>query len=188
MLNCAGAAAVVTAPIPRSLTGLTPAWATRAISGRHPDATVGSVSVLRVDRGTTTRVVLGLEYAAGGGPHRLFVKLQGGARHRITMGLLDMLYHESRALSMFEPMPLPAPLVYATGVSRPRLQSMVVMEDLTERGVILNDASRVITPDAVAGVLRTMARMHAQFWEVTHLGQPALRNVPTRVFLPGWAR
>src|SRR5581483_8685658 len=179
------AAKVADVPVPRDVESLTPAWVTRALARRHPGARVGDVTVLHIDRGTTTRALIEPRYADGTGPGRLFVKMQGGPRHRATMGVLDMLAHEARAYRSFDPMPLEAPAVYATGLSRRRLQSVVVMEDLTLRGVTLNDARRAVPVERVAGVIDDLAAMHARFWERD--GHPALRTVPVRRFWPGWA-
>jgi hypothetical protein len=177
------AARVADVPVPRDAEQLSPEWVTRALSRRHQGVQVEHVTPLRIDRGTTTRALIELDYKAGEGPTRLFVKMQGGAQHRATMWALDMLNHEARAYRRFDPMPLEAPTVYAAGLDRLRLQSVVVMEDLTLRGAVLNNARRTVPVERAAGVIDQLAAMHARFW-----GQEAgPRSIPVRRFFPGWA-
>jgi hypothetical protein len=180
-------ARVADVPVPRDATLLTPAWVTRALSRCHPGIEVGNVAVVHIDRGTTTRALLDLDYRTGAGPAGVFVKMQGGAQHRATMGVLDMLNHEARAYRRFDPMPLEAPTVYATGLDRLRLQSVVVMEDLTPRGVVLNDARRTVPAERAAGVIDDLAAMHARFWDLDAEVDARLRHIPVRRFFPGWA-
>ena len=175
---------VADVPVPRDPTRLTPQWVTRVLARRHPDAVVGDVEVEHIDRGTTTRALIRLGYREGAGPARLFVKMQGGPQHRATMWVLGMLNHEAAAYRRFDPMPLTAPTVYATGLERRRLQSVVVMEDLRDRGAVLNDARRSVPVARVERVLDDLAAMHARFWGGR---DPGVRTVPVRRFLPGWA-
>jgi hypothetical protein len=157
---------------------------TRALALQYPSAVVGDLEIQHLDRGTTTRALLRIDYRKGDGPARVFVKMQGGPQHRATMLVLDMLNHEAAAYRRFEPMPLTAPTVYATGVERRRLQSVVVMEDLRDRDALLNDARRTVPIEVVETVIDDLAVMHARFWGGRY---PSVRAVPVRRFFPGWA-
>jgi len=178
---------VASVSVPRNPQGFTPEWLTTALAGRHPGVVVSTAEVAEIDKGTTTRIVLRLGYASGEGPERVFVKMQGSIDHRLVMGLLDMLYHEARIFGLSDRLPLEAPLVYATGIDKRRLQSLVLMEDLRLRGVTLNRATEPLDIAVVTRVVEMLAAMHGRYWEFRRETRPELAWVPTYRAFPGWA-
>jgi len=174
-------------PVPRSPRDISAGWATAVLAGRHPGAVVSDVEIIELDKGTTTRIPVRLEYASGTGPSRIFVKVQGSLGHRMVMGLINVLFYEARLFATVDPVPLGAPLVYATGIDRRRLQSLIVLEDLGLRGATMNKATVPLSPDVAGGVIDQLAEFHARYWDFDPSRSPTLSWVPTFRAFPGWA-
>ena len=71
--------------VPRSWPDFSPAWMTAAISGRHPGAVIGAVSLGEIADGTNRRVRIGLDYQSGEGPASVFVKAHGRMLNRLAL-------------------------------------------------------------------------------------------------------
>jgi hypothetical protein len=158
-----GAARPVDVPVPSGWT-FTPAWATRALSSRYPGAVVGEVKQDDVDPGTTSRLRLHLGYRQGEGPETVFLKAQGRLGHRLMLGALELLTPEARLFASGVDLRARRPAVYAVGVDRPRLNSIVVMEDVAAEGARMNIATAPLSVDEVARGLTELARLHRRFW------------------------
>ncbi|ORV54568.1 hypothetical protein AWC05_18430 [Mycobacterium florentinum] len=118
-----------------------------------------------VDAGTTSRMRLHLSYRQGEGPSTLFLKAQGDLSHRMMLSSLGLLTPEARLFASDEPLGVRHPIVYATGVDRLRLNSMVVMEDVAASGATTNIATSPLSVDEVANGLEGIAHLHSRFWE-----------------------
>jgi hypothetical protein len=151
---------------------------TPIIARRHPGARLRRVSVLEGSDGTSSRARLALEYAQGSGPASVFAKTQGDVWHRLLHFMTGNLYHEARLYAAGEEIPIEHPAAYFGQVDRLRLNELVIMEDLSPRGVTLNDATKAISIDAVADGLRGLARLHSTYWGFTKQTHPRL----------GWVR
>jgi hypothetical protein len=171
--------------IPLQWEAVTPEWMGAAISGRHPDACVSDVQLVTCDDGTNRRARFELTYAGGSGPDRVFLKAHA-ANHRLVHLRNGNLFNEARLFASGISLPLDHPLVYKSMVDYLRLDFLLVMEDLLQRGADPRDATRPMTVDQVANGLRGLARLHSQFWGFKRRSRPGLRWVknwkPTR----GW--
>jgi hypothetical protein len=158
---------------------------TAALARRHPGAVVEEVTVLLRDDGTNRRARLGLTYAAGSGPATVFVKAHDPAR-RIVHLRNGNLFGEARLFAADVTLPVEHPIVHRAIVDRPRLDFLLVMEDLVARGADPRDATRPMTVDQVANGIRGLARLHGRYWGLTRRTHPELRWVRTWKPTKGW--
>lgn len=153
----------VRVPVPTAWT-FNPDWATRVVAARHPGAVVDEVKQDPVDPGTTSRMRIHLSFRSGSGPDTLFLKAQGRLGHRLMLGALELLTPETRLFATGEDLRARRPAVYAVGIDRPRLNSIVVMEDVVAGGARPNIATSPLSVDEVARGLEELARLHGRFW------------------------
>jgi hypothetical protein len=143
---------------------LTAAWFTAVLGERFPGVIVDSVEIERIAEGTNRRATALLGYAAGGGPDRVFLKTPGPLLHRLALSVLGALNAEADlALSGVE-LPLEHARFLAAVVHPRRLGSVVVLEDVTERGGNPNAPHRALSLDEVADGLCGLAQLHAKYW------------------------
>jgi hypothetical protein len=173
------------ARIPLQWEAVTPEWMSAAISGRHPDARVSDVQLVTRDDGTNRRARFGLTYAGGSGPDSVFLKAHA-ANHRLVHLRNGNLFNEARLFSSGISLPLDHPLVYKSMVDYLRLDFLLVMEDLLQRGADPRDATRPMTVDQVANGLRGLARLHSQFWGFKRRSRAGLRWVKSWKPTRGW--
>jgi Phosphotransferase enzyme family len=152
----------------------TPEWMTPIIARRHPGVRLSAVRLLDGSDGTSSRARLGLEYAEGSGPESVFAKTQGDWAHRLLHVMTGNLYREALLFASGVPLPVEHPREYHGSVDRLRLNELVIMEDLSSRGVVLNDATRPLSVDDVANGLRGLARLHSAFWRFSGKTYPTL--------------
>ena len=152
----------------------TPEWLSPLIAGRYPGARLADVQLLDGTDGTSSRARFGLKYADGAGPETVFAKTQGDWGHRFLHLMTGNLYREALLYGSGVPLPLEHPEPIHGSVDRLRLNELVIMEDLTPRGVIINDATRPLSVDQVASGLRGLARLHSEFWNFSARAHPAL--------------
>lgn len=159
--------------IPRNW-DVSPTWMTEVVSRRHPGARVSAVSRIGGSDGTSSRVLFELQYAEGSGPRTLFAKTKGNALRRVFQWMTDNAFIEGRLVQSGITLPLEHPVLYHGVVDRLRLNDMIVMEDVVQRGATLNDATRPLTVEEVANGVRGLARLHSHYWRYTSRTQPAL--------------
>lgn len=152
----------------------TPAELTPIIASKHPGARLSEVWLRSDSDGTSSRALLGLEYAEGSGPDAVFAKTQGDIWHRLLHFMTGNLYREALLYGSGVQLPIEHPKEYHGSVDRLRLNELVIMEDLQPRGVVLHDATKRVAVDEVANGLRGLARLHSRFWRFTKDGYPAL--------------
>lgn len=167
------ASLVDSVPFPRDWR-ISPEWMTEILSDRHPGARVSSVSRIGGSEGTSSRAVLELQYAEGTGPKTLFAKTKGDWLRRFFQWMTDNAFIEGRLVESGVTLPLEHPVLYYGAVDRVRLNDMIIMEDVGQRGATLNDATQPLTTDNVASGLRGLARLHSRYWRFTRATQPAL--------------
>jgi thiamine kinase-like enzyme len=143
----------------------TPDWVTRAIGGYWPDARVKRVEMGPVHVGTTNHYRIYLSYHDANGPESLFIKAQSRLGHRLLVGMLGIITPETRLLGSGEDLPIESPLVYAVGIDRARLDSLILMEDLEARQAKPNHV--VTAPITLAQVYKCidqLAKLHGKYW------------------------
>ena len=142
---------------------------------------VASVGVHRTHQGTATHVHLDVEFAANpaGIPSRLFVKTQlttvnDLADHADTLSeggagtclLRDetVFYRQVRPSLDVETLQ-----VYAAELVPGPSQFVIVAENLVERGARFPNVAVPLAVDDVAGLMRTLAQLHAHSWQSPRL-------------------
>lgn len=151
--------------VPERWESLNADWFTRAIRRDHPDARVGSVRLVGSDDGTNRRARFALDYAEGNGPAHLFLKAHA-PNHRWVHLRNGNLFLESRLFANDTPLPLEHPHVYLAVPDYPRLDFLLVMEDLTLRGADPRNALRPLSVEQVRDGLTGLAALHGMYWNM----------------------
>ncbi|WP_439135135.1 phosphotransferase [Pseudomaricurvus sp.] len=174
-----------TSRIPPQWQDVTPEWMTAAIASHHPEARVDEAKIVMRDDGTNRRARFGLTYSAGTGPTSLFLKAHA-ANHRFVHLRNGNLFNEARLFAAEVPLGVDHPIVYKSIVDRLRLDFLLVMEDLTQRGADPRDATRPMTVEQVANGLRGLARLHSLYWGFSKKTHPKLDWVKNWKPSQGW--
>jgi aminoglycoside phosphotransferase (APT) family kinase protein len=164
--------------IPATWDDVTPAWMSDALG-----ADVADVRVLGRDDGTNRRARLGVRYRSGSGPEVVFAKAEGD--HREVHARNGNLFNEADLFASGVPLPVDHPHSYRVIVDRPRLDHLILMEDVTGRGGDPRDATRPMTPAQVEAGVRGLARLHDRYWGLSAT-TPELGWVQTWAPTAGW--
>jgi aminoglycoside phosphotransferase (APT) family kinase protein len=161
-------------PLPLSLDEITPGWLTEALGVAHPGVEVTSVEIDHVIHGTASKALLRLTYndagLEAGLPPTLCAK--GGFREALRRRVWGGLMLETRFYRTVAPqLKINIPRCYFAGIDEENRQAVVLLEDLSARGVAFTGAEPALTPDAVAAMLALQATLHAQWWERPDLHQ-----------------
>ena len=151
--------------VPERWDDLTPQWMTNALRRDLPEVEVGAVRLVGSDDGTNRRARFELDFAKGCGPARVFLKSHA-ASHRWVHLRNGNLFLEARLFASGTPMPLEHPHTYLAVPDYPRLDFLLVMEDLTLRGADPRDALRPLNVEQVASGLRGLAALHSHYWGI----------------------
>lgn len=171
--------------VPANWDDLTPAWFEKVLQRDFPDAVIRTARIAGTDDGTNRRARFELDYAAGTGPRRVFIKAHS-ANHRWVHLRNGNLFIEARLFASGAVLPLEHPQVYLAVPDYPRLDFLLVMEDLALRGADMRDATRPMSVAEVASGLKGLAALHSRYWGIgkhSHAGLGWLRTwEPTK----GW--
>jgi len=154
---------------------------TELLQRMAPGTTIKEVAIQRTHQGTATHVYLDAIYGDNPAavPSRLFVKTQLSSVQDIpsmhaealevegsTCMLRDetVFYRDLRAALDVETL-----RVYAAEIVDGPAQFVIVAENVTDRGARFPDPAIPLSVDEVMALLRTLAQMHAQFWESPRL-------------------
>ena len=153
------------APTPHEDGQVTAAQLTALLSRRHPGAVVRSVHVIDETEGSASRLRLRVEFEPGRGgglPERLFLK-----RNLADFAFPGEMYAAEAVFyrDVLPELDIEAPRVYGLSFDEEQLSFAILMEDIgTRPGAHLGIATHPETPDSVASVLSTLARVHARYW------------------------
>ncbi|MFM5907476.1 MAG: phosphotransferase [Novosphingobium sp.] len=171
--------------VPERWESLDADWFTRALKRDHPDARVSSARIVSSDDGTNRRARFALQYSQGTGPAQLFLKAHAPS-HRWVHLRNGNLFLESRLFANNVPLPLEHPHVYLAVPDYPRLDFLLVMEDLTLRGADPRDSRRPLSIDQVRGGLTGLAALHGAYWNMGKHTHPKLGFVKQWAPSQGW--
>jgi Phosphotransferase enzyme family len=149
--------------IPADWDAVSPAWMTSALRGSYPDVEVSAVDVVLRDDGTNRRARLALTYARGAGPETVFLKAADPAHTKLN-ARTGGVFNEPRLFLAGVELPLDHPAVHLVLIDEPRLDFLMVMEDVGQRGGDPRDATRPLTVDQAADGVRGLARLHSRYW------------------------
>jgi len=136
---------------------------TAALADAFPDVEVSDVEVVHRDDGTNRRARLALSYAGRPGPPTVFMKASDPA-HAAVNASTGGVFNEPRLFASGVALPLDCPSVYFTSIDEPRLDFMMVMEDIAARGGDPRDATRPLSIDQARNGVLNLARLHSSFW------------------------
>lgn len=143
---------------------LTRAWAQGVLDRAAPGTRVADVEVRSIDVGTATRVRLTVDHDGDASvPRRWFVKLPSSTwRARVLVGLVRLPQQEVRFYQRLAPALSPSCPQALVAAARPTRGFTVVLPDLAESGATTSNAADQLTADQVAGVIDTLADIHAR--------------------------
>jgi hypothetical protein len=158
-------------PLPVAIEEVTPEWLTAALRTRAPGATVRGIEMLEVIHSTTTKLRIRLDLdetgRRAGIAERIIVKggFQAHSRELHHMHLREVRGYRD----VYPEIPLPSPACYFADYDAERRQGIVIMEDLSARGVEFCHATRPQSFEQVARRLSVLARFHAATWNSREL-------------------
>ena len=154
--------------IPDRADAVTPDWLSAALSPTFPGIEVSRVDILDQHSGTTGRLRVGVDYAAGpAGPATLFVKLPpfDESQRRFVamtdMGRREARFYQGPALEV--PLRIPRPY-YAAHGDEPT-EYIMVLEDLQATNCLLTTRLDPHAEEHAEPLIEDLARLHAHFWE-----------------------
>ena len=153
-------------PLPLCIGGITAEWLTRAIGTTVPGLIVRAARVLEVMPGTSTKIRVAIDYADPVHdrtlPRRVIVK--GGFEDH-SPALAAMFLNEIRFYRDIQPIAaLRTPMALFAARDPSSHQAIVVMEDLSARGVTFCTPLQPQGFAMCARRLGDLARFHAQSW------------------------
>lgn len=157
-------------PLPHETAAVTPEWLTQTIGADVPGAEVVSTHVDDEHTGMTDRLRLGITWneagAAAGLPTMVFVKATPEHPvHRMMLSVLHMAELEATFYRVAQPdVPALAPRAYHAE-SYPGGRFLIVTEDLATKGCQPFWLKDACTPEHALAVARTLAQVHATFWD-----------------------
>ncbi|MDE2410259.1 MAG: phosphotransferase [Sphingomonadales bacterium] len=150
-------------PLPVSIDAIDIHWLRLALQASVPGRRLHDFAVMEIIGGTCTKIRLRLEWEEGEHLPKSVILKGGFEPHSRSLDFLlkteALGYRDLAALSE-----LNAPDCYFADWDRERAQGIVIMEDLTTRGVCFADPLNPRTPDEVARTLTLLARYHAKTW------------------------
>lgn len=160
-------------PLPITIEAIDADWLNHALQSYSPDVKLHDFEVTRIVHGTCTKIFMQLDLndaaRAAGISERVLLKggFEPHSRHMAHM-------HASEIRGYRDTLPalgLPSPACYFAEFDEERAQGIVIMEDLTARGVTLCHPLLPHTPDQVAKRLTELARFHARSWNSPEFNQ-----------------
>ena len=153
-------------PLPLTLEEITPAWLTSALRIKAPGVTVRDLKVGDIIRGTCTKIRLHLDLdeagKAAGIPETVYLK--GGFEEHSRKLVFVLMTEALGYRDLLDGAGLNSPQCYFADWDADRAQGIVIMEDLTLRGVTFGDPMRPRSHDDVARSLELLAHHHARTW------------------------
>lgn len=171
--------------LPLHLEEVTPEWLTKALGKVFPGATVATAERDKDRFGTAASARFKLSYSNSAGhdalPKSVYVK--GGFDDTWRKRVWQALHQEVRFYEeIASDITLNIPKCYFSGLNDAP-QGVLVLEDLTQRGVSFGLNLAPATVDNVAAVLEQISRMHAQWWGSSRLDSYVSWGEPQRVYL-----
>jgi aminoglycoside phosphotransferase (APT) family kinase protein len=155
--------------LPGALDDLTRDWLSSALSRAFPDVIVTTLDIHPSIIGTGTKVPVTVSYNDAGRdaglPERLVLKGTFGG-HEFSEILLNLQLREARFYRDVAPtLAINLPRCYFADLDEERQRSVVILEDMRERGVVFGAMQEPVDPGIVADLLGQLAALHAATWE-----------------------
>lgn len=159
-------------PLPLTLDEIDSGWLTRALRTQAPGVSVLKSNIIELIGGTSTKVRLALELDDAGRragiPSQVILK---GGFESHSRGMYHMHLKEVRSYrDVVSALGLRSPGCYFAEVDEERQQGIVIIEDLSARGVEFCHPLKPQTREQVLRRLGDLARFHAQTWDSAEFG------------------
>lgn len=154
-------------PLPVTIEEIDRDWLTAALRTRAPGVSVRDFSIADINRGTCTKIRLGLNIDEAGNRAGIpaSVILKGGFEKH-SRAMYHMHETEVRAYrDVLHTLKLHSPACYFADFDPERQQGIIIIEDLVPRGVRFCNPLQPQTHDQVARRLSSLARFHARTWD-----------------------
>lgn len=173
-------------PLPLTLDDVSAPWLSDALAKRFPGVRVSAVTREDERAGTSTSARFLVEYDQDGGhdtlPGSVYVK--GGFDPVMRRRVWAALVQEARFFAELAPdVPINIPQAYFTAYDEEVGQGIVVLEDMSTRGVDFGHITQGRGPDTIAAVIELQAKLHARFWASPRLDAYKAWGEPQRLFL-----
>lgn len=173
------------AALPLHFEEVTPQWLSQALGRAFPGVQVAAARRDRDRFGTAASARFELDYADRAGhadlPASVYVK--GGFDDKWRRRVWQALHQEVRFYGeLAAQVPVNLPKCWFQGLND-EPQGVLVMEDITRRGVRFGMNLARVSADDVASVLQQAALMHARWWGSSPLERLAGWGEPQRVYL-----
>lgn len=180
--------------LPRSVEGLTAEWLTSAIRTHCPDITVTSAATGKIIWGTSTKVLMDLQYEGDyrkyGLPEKICVKGEFDERMReafknvqVTGTQIEADFYNDMGPKLGELMPR-----YWFGGSEPGM-GILILDNLAEQRVTFGAPTEPWSPELVQSALEILAALHGLSWgksypqfEWLQVGSVAVRQYTEQLF------
>lgn len=154
-------------PLPVKVDDITANWLTAALRQRAPGATVLAFEIIEVMNTTTTKIRMRLTLddvgIRAGIPEQVIVKggFQAHSRELDHMHRREVQGYRD----VFPDVPLPHPACFFADFDAEMRQGIIIMEDLSARGVTFCHATQPQSFEQVSRRLAVLARFHAATWD-----------------------
>lgn len=142
----------------------------QCLSLRYPDIDISHCEILQIIYGTATKVQLRLTYRSNSTatplPETLWLKagLEQHSPQNASLYALETAFYRDIAPDLKALCPV------AYFAETDGSQSLLLMEDLLQRGIRFSDASRPLSVEQAKAVLVQLATLHARYWHSESLG------------------
>lgn len=167
--QASGRKAVNANEIPVSYDAVTPAWLTHVLCKEHPDARVVSHRLDTPDDGMTNRMRIFVEYNDAGRaaklPGSVFCKASNTLDTRIANAKSGLIEGENAFYTQYrEQLNVESPDCYLAAYDPHSYNSIVVLEDLAQRGIEFCNHDTEITRTMAESQLKLLAGLHGRFY------------------------
>jgi len=158
-------------PLPVTVEEISSEWLTAALRQRHSQVTVRSHRILETINTTTTKLRVALEFddpeSCASIPATVIIKggFQAHSRELEKMHLREVRGYRD----VFPRVPLRTPACYFADFDPERRQGIIIMEDLTARGVTFCHATQPQSFEQAARRLTALAQFHGKTWNSPEL-------------------
>jgi hypothetical protein len=155
--------------IPLSYELITPEWLTEVVCAKTPGAKIISFRLDAPDEGNTNRRRLFLTYdqasKVAGLPQSIFCKATHGLVNRLIVAGSGQIYGESIFYNTVQPLlDIETPACYLATYDPRSFNSIVVLEDLAERGGEFCNYTTSIDQPRAESQLDLLANLHGKFY------------------------
>lgn len=162
-------------PFPTSIDAVTPQWLSAAISQRFPGIIVTDVEFDNIVQSTATKMRLKLRYNeagnAAGLPSQMYMKGGFSIAHEYDSAASGYASESMFYRDVAPSLSIPLPACYFADIDPGNGQALLLLEDLSTRGVTFGSNLQPLAQDTLRQGLELLAKVHAHWWNAPQLSQ-----------------